>query len=177
MKSRRFCLLEPGVSYFDLYEELQKRGSQFWVDCPGIGWGCTSPGDIVRAGNGALEGCGTWQTFPYGFGPYHDGIFSQSNLGIITKAGFWLMPNPGGFKPFLITVPRKEDLHELVQRIRRLRNRMIIQNAPTIRQVLLSAACLQNRKAWEGDEMSEGALPDERVYEIAEKLNLGYWGF
>lgn len=87
------------------------------------------------------------------------------------------MPNPGGFKPFLITVPRKEDLHELVQRICRLRNRMIIQNAPTIRQVLLSAACLQNRKAWEGDEMSEGALPDERVYEIAEKLNLGYWGF
>ncbi len=32
-----FCLLEPGVSYFDLYEELQRRNSQLWVDCPDIG--------------------------------------------------------------------------------------------------------------------------------------------
>ncbi len=200
-----FCLLEPGVSYFDLYEELQRRNSQLWVDCPDIGWGSVvgnmaergagyTPygdhfmfhcgmevvlpnGDIVRTGNGAMEGSDTWQTFPYGFGPYHDGIFTQSSLGIITKAGFWLLPNPGGFKPFLITVPRKEDLHELVERIRPLRNRMIIQNAPTIRHVLLDAACLRQRKDWEGGQLSEGALPDEKVYEIAEQLDLGYWGF
>ncbi|KAJ1036468.1 hypothetical protein NDA13_000002 [Ustilago tritici] len=134
-----FCLLEPGVSYFDLYEELQKRGSQFWVDCPGIGWDL--PLRFWTLSRRYLLAVEPWY--------HHQGWF-------LTDA------QPGGFKPFLITVPRKEDLHELVQRIRRLRNRMIIQNAPTIRQVLLSAAWLQNRKAWEGDEMSEGALPDER---------------
>lgn len=30
-----------------------------------------------------------------GFGPYPDGIFTQSNFGIVTKMGFWLMPDPG----------------------------------------------------------------------------------
>ena len=81
-------------------------------------------GDIVRTGMGAMPGTDCWQLFPYGYGPYHDGIFTQSNLGIVTKMGFWLMPNPGGYKPFLITVPKKEDLHELMERIRPLRNSM-----------------------------------------------------
>jgi hypothetical protein len=31
-----------------------------------------------------------WQLFPYSFGPYNDGIFSQSNLGIVTKMGIWV---------------------------------------------------------------------------------------
>lgn len=31
-----------------------------------------------------------WQLFPYGFGPYNDGLFSQSNLGIVTKMGIWV---------------------------------------------------------------------------------------
>lgn len=31
-----------------------------------------------------------WQLFPYGFGPYNDGLFSQSNLGIVTKLGIWV---------------------------------------------------------------------------------------
>lgn len=31
-----FYLLEPGVSYFNLYEELQRRNSQVWIDFPDI---------------------------------------------------------------------------------------------------------------------------------------------
>lgn len=26
----------------------------------------------------------------YGYGPYVDGLFSQSNFGIVTKMGFWM---------------------------------------------------------------------------------------
>lgn len=29
------------------------------------------------------------------------GLFSQSNLGIVTKMGFGLMPNPGGFESYV----------------------------------------------------------------------------
>lgn len=28
-----YCLVEPGVSYFDLYKHLQKTGSNLWMDC------------------------------------------------------------------------------------------------------------------------------------------------
>ena len=44
----------------------------------------------VRTGMGALPNAKTWQQYKYGFGPYVDGMFSQSNFGIVTKMGFWL---------------------------------------------------------------------------------------
>lgn len=31
-----------------------------------------------------------WQLFNYGFGPYKDGIFSQSSPGIVVKLGVWV---------------------------------------------------------------------------------------
>ena len=36
---------------------------------------------------GAVPGSNTWQLFQYGFGPFPDGLFTQSNLGIVTKMG------------------------------------------------------------------------------------------
>jgi hypothetical protein len=68
---------------------------------------------------GALPGNNSWQLFPYGFGPTPEydhflpisdfqayflicsGLFSQSNLGIVTKMGFGLMPNPGGYESYV----------------------------------------------------------------------------
>lgn len=128
-------------------------------------------GELVRTGMGALPDNNTWQLFQYGFGPYHDGIFTQSNFGIVTKMGFWLMPNPGGYKPFLITVPNKSDLKELVERIRPLRIGMVIQNAPTIRHVLLDAACHKSKKEWTNGD--DHILSEEEELKIADKLGIG----
>jgi FAD/FMN-containing dehydrogenase len=36
---RHFALVEPGVSYFDLYRHIQERGLKVWVDTPDPGWG------------------------------------------------------------------------------------------------------------------------------------------
>lgn len=63
-------------------------------------------GELMRTGMGAMPqpkkpgeplvplheepGNKCWQLFPYGFGPYNDGLFSQSNLGIVTKMGLWV---------------------------------------------------------------------------------------
>lgn len=63
-------------------------------------------GELMRTGMGAMPrpkeagqkssrldeepGNKCWQLFPYGFGPYNDGLFSQSNLGIVTKLGIWV---------------------------------------------------------------------------------------
>lgn len=30
--------------------------------------------------------------FKWGYGPYVDGLFTQSNFGVVTKMGLWLMP-------------------------------------------------------------------------------------
>ena len=33
------ALVEPGVSYFDLYRYIQERKLKLWIDCPDPGWG------------------------------------------------------------------------------------------------------------------------------------------
>lgn len=90
--------------------------------------------------------------------------------------GIWLMPNPGGYEPFLITVPRKEDLGPMMDIIGQLRVRMVIQNAPTVRHVLLDAACLKSKAQWTGSDTGP-PLGEEEIEKIAKELNLGYWGF
>ncbi|KAF2276817.1 FAD-linked oxidase-like protein [Westerdykella ornata] len=185
------CLVEPGVTYYALHEELVRRGLQdkMWIDCPDLGggsvignaldrgvgytpygdhWGMHSglevvlpTGELVRTGMGALEGANTWQCFPYGFGPYNDGIFSQSNFGIVTKMGMTLMPNPGGYESFMYTFQHDSDLGPLMDIIRPLRISNILENVAQVRHGLqtLSVKGHPRTKYWSG----KGPMP-ESVY-------------
>src|ERR1700735_313471 len=48
-----WALVEPGVSYFDLYRHIQDKGYKLWVDVPDPGWG--SPiGNSLDHGGGYL---------------------------------------------------------------------------------------------------------------------------
>ncbi|PVH84064.1 vanillyl alcohol oxidase [Cadophora sp. DSE1049] len=193
-----FCLLEPGVSYYMLFDEIKKSGKDLWVDVPDLGGGSVignaldrgvgyTPygdhfgmhcgmeiilpnGELMRTGMGALPdrntehgSANTWQLFQYGFGPYADGLFSQSNYGIVTKMGFWLMPNPKGHQTFQITFEKENDLHEIVETIRPLRIRNIIPNVPHLRHIMQEASVYGDRKSfWDGD----GPIPHDKIDEI-----------
>ena len=145
-------------------------------------------GELIRTGMGALphpqadknappheqkpNSC--WHLFNYGFGPYNDGIFSQSSLGIVVKMGMWLMTNPGGYQGYCITIPRDEDLHAAVEIIRPLRVGMVLQNVPTLRHILLDAGVMGHRSDYTS---SDKPLTDEELDGIANKLGLGRWNF
>ena len=109
-----------------------------------------------------------------GFGPYNDGIFSQSSLGIVTKLGIWLMTNPGGYQNYLITIPSDEHLHQAIEITRPLRVGMVLQNVPTWRHILLDAAVHGDRASYTN---STKPLTDPEIDEIAKKLGLGRWNF
>ena len=145
--NRHFCLVEPGVSYIDLYRHIQDRGLKVWIDTPDPGWG--SPvgnaldhgigytlgfyrdhmnahcgmevvlpnGEVMRTGMGAMPGNKTWQEYKHGFGPDPAGLFGQGNYGIVTKMGFRLMPQPEHWRTGLITVPKRADLIGLVNMV------------------------------------------------------------
>ncbi|RYO17125.1 Vanillyl-alcohol oxidase [Alternaria arborescens] len=172
--------MERGVGY-------TPYGDHFMMHC-GIELVLPS-GEVIRTGMGALphphEKGGVppqdqpWndsaQLFNYGFGPYVDGIFTQSNLGIATKMGMWLMPNPGGYQSYLITIPREDDLKQAVDIIRPLRLNMVLQNVPTIRHILLDAAVLGHKSDYTSD--INKPLTDAELDAIAKKLDLGRWNF
>ena len=154
-ESMAYALVEPGVSYFDLYRHIQERNLKVWLDVPGPGWGSpvgnsldrgggyTMPeyrfhfdshcgmevvladGELLRTGMGAMPGAKTWQQYKSGFGPWVDGIFSQSNFGVITKMGFWLMPEPDAFLSGTVIVPRHNDLVPLIDTLNYLENSRI----------------------------------------------------
>jgi FAD/FMN-containing dehydrogenase len=42
------CMVEPGVSYFKLYEEIQKTGFKLWIDTPDLGGGSVLGNAIDR---------------------------------------------------------------------------------------------------------------------------------
>ena len=41
---------------------------------------------------GAMPGNRAWHVYKRGLGPTLDPLFMQSNFGIVTKMGVWLMP-------------------------------------------------------------------------------------
>src|SRR5215472_3035244 len=163
--TNHYALVEPGVSYFDLYRYIQERKLKVWIDVPDPGWGSPignsldrgggytpmrdhfdahcgmeivlANGDIVRTGMGALPGSKTWQQYRYGFGPYLDGMFSQSNFGVVTKMGFWLMPEPEAYRSCVVAVPKHDDLIPLVDMLSYLLNSNIAQGTSTIGSPLL----------------------------------------
>ena len=138
-----YALVEPGVSYFDLYRHIQGRGLKLMMDVPTPGWGSVmgnaldhgagvtplrdhfmtqcgmevvlADGEVLRTGMGALPGAQSWQQYKYGIGPHLDGIFSQSNFGVVTKMGVWLLPEPEVVRALRITAPRHDDVNQMIE--------------------------------------------------------------
>jgi len=194
--SNHYALVEPGVSYFDLYRHIQQRGLKVWIDPPDPGWGSLignalergggytplrdhfdahcgmevvlANGEIVRTGMGALPQSQTWQQYKYGFGPYVDGIFSQSNLGVVTKMGFWLYPQPEAFLSGTVGVGRRDDLYPLVETFAYLMNSGIVQATTTVVSPLSYA-----RDPQLSELRARGSTSDVERYAAEKKIP--YW--
>ena len=171
------CLVEPGVSYFDLYRYIRSHKLKVWIDCPDPGWGSfignaldrgngytlapyrdhwgahcgmevvLANGDVVRTGMGAMPGAKTWQQFKYGYGPHLDGIFSQSNFGVVTKMGFWLMPEPEAYRSGTVMAYRHDDLFKLVDILAYLENLKVMSAMTRVESPLLFGHRLRSRQA------------------------------
>ena len=195
-----YALVEPGVSYYDLYQALQARGAGLWLDPPAAGWGSvigntlergfgTTPygdhaamqcgmevmlanGEIVRTGMGAMNGNHDWQVFKAGFGPSYDAMFMQSNFGIVTKLGIWLMPKPEGYMLCTYKFRHDADLESIVETLRPLKLDDTMQSNAVIESAVRWAAGVSTRKQWYD---GPGAIPDAAIETMTRKLGIGRW--
>lgn len=195
------ALVEPGVTYRQMHDYLKENDIPLWLDPPGSsalagilgnaldrGVGYTPYGDhflfqcgmevvlangeLLRTGMGSIPNSNTWQVFKWGYGPYLDGLFTQSNFGIVTKLGMWLLPEPPAFKPFVVRFNDEADINKIVETLRPLRIGMIIPNAVVIAGALWEAGTFLKRSDYYA---GTGSIPDTAVREIMKEHALGQW--
>jgi len=142
--------VEPGVTQQQLYDFLRARGSRLWMDATGTspaasligntmerGFGHTPYGDHfahvcaleVVLGDGSCIDTGfarfgdvaTAQVYRWGLGPVIDGLFTQSNFGVVTRMTIWLMPAPAHFEAFFFRCDEADDLAAVIDALRPLK--------------------------------------------------------
>ena len=160
-----YAVVEPGVRWFDLYEAIQAGGHKLMLSVPDLGWGSVigntldhgvtylpygtdmaaqcgmevvlANGELMRTGMGAMPGNQSWHLYKRGLGPTPDQLFMQSNFGIVTKMGVWLMPKPECYMPLWLRVWRDDDLGPVVDTLRQLMLDRTIDHVPQIINTVL----------------------------------------
>jgi len=195
-----YAVVEPGVSFFDLHQYFKDNNLKLWMSVPGPGWGSIvgnglergagygyysdhfassrglevvlPNGELLRTGMGALPGSNAWHLFNYGYGPHVEGIFTQSNYGIVTRMGRDLLPEPEFYMSCEINCPRESDLEAVVTALRPFKIDETIRNSLTIMNLELIASFMSVRSQWYD---GNGPIPEEILKVMQEKLNLGRW--
>jgi len=195
-----YALVEPGVRWFDLYQAIEEAGLDLMLSIADLGWGgpvgnmlengvtylpygidwgaqcgmevVLPSGEVLRTGMGAMPGNRSWNLYKRGLGPTLDPLFAQSNYGIVTKLGVWLMPRPEVFMPMWLRVWQEDDIAPLIDTLRRLLLDGTLRMVPTILNALNTAALHTSRADWfEGD----GPIPEAQIDRIARELEIGRW--
>ena len=130
-------------------------------------------GELMRTGMGAMPGNRSWHVYKRGLGPTPDQLFMQSNFGIVTKMGVWLMPYPEVYMPFWVRVWRTTTSAPLVDTLRRLMLDGTIRMVPQIMNTLLLWLGVQHTATqwWHG----EGPIPEAAIDRMARELEIGRW--
>jgi 4-cresol dehydrogenase (hydroxylating) len=96
----------------------------------------------------------------------------QSNFGIVTKMGVWLMPYPEVYMPLWLRVWRDDDLPAVVDTLRELMLDGTIHMVPQILNTIAFGSVSSSRADWwDGD----GPMPEERIDAMASELDIGRW--
>jgi 4-cresol dehydrogenase (hydroxylating) flavoprotein subunit len=195
-----YAVVEPGVRWFDLYDAIKAGGHRLMLSIADVGWGSVigntldhgvtympygvdmgmqcgmevvlANGEVMRTGMGAMPGNKAWHVYKRGLGPTPDQLFMQSNFGIVTKMGVWLMPYPEVYMPLWLTVRNDDDLGPVADTLRELMLDDTIRMVPQILSAPLLASVMSERTQW---WQGEGPIPDETIDTMARELDIGRW--
>lgn len=200
-----FAVVEPGVSYRALYDELVRLGDRLMLDVTSgppeggmignaldkgagytpyfdhFGFSCgfevvLGNGEIIRTGDGAIDSSDlmNWHTSKYSFGPIVDGLFAQSNFGIVTRMGVWLLPRPPAIRSFHFAFPDDSDLAEIVDLCRPLKMSNFV---PTLFRLAndLYACGSEGESSEYAASGGRRSISDEGRRALRESHGLGAW--
>ncbi|KAJ1329849.1 4-cresol dehydrogenase (hydroxylating) flavoprotein subunit [Microdochium nivale] len=195
-----YAVVEPGVTFHDLYQYCVEHKKKVWPSTASIGWGSVmgntldrgtgfaalsnhhqamagievmlADGDTVRTGQFGISNSPSAFISKFTFGPSIEGLFLQSNLGVVTKMSIWLQPQPSAFMSCSFSVPELEDIEPLVDAFAVMRQNGVIPNCVWVSNVV-EGFCIRGvrKDFWPGP----GPIPDWRVKELQKEFGIGYW--
>ncbi|KAH8901818.1 FAD-linked oxidase-like protein [Coniochaeta sp. PMI_546] len=195
-----YAVVEPGVTFIDLYNYCVEHRLKVWPSTASLGWGSVlgntldrgmgfgahfshhqvmagievmlADGDLVRTGQWGISKSQSAFLSKFTFGPSVEGLFLQSNLGVVTKLSIWLMPQPEAFMCCSFSMPAFEDIEVMVDTFGQMRRDGTIPNCVWMTSVI-ETLCISGRREdfWKGD----GPIPQWRVAELQQELNVGHW--
>ena len=197
-----YVTVEPGVTQAQLFAFLQERKSNLWMDCTGAsphcsligntmerGFGHTPYGDhfanscglevvlptgeILETGFARFPGAAAAPLYRWGVGPTIDGLFSQSNLGIITRMTVWLMPAPEYFQAYYFKCPTQESLSPVIDALRPLRMNGTIRSSSHIGNDYKVLSALK-QYPWERTN-GQTPLGEADMEHFRRELKIGAW--
>ena len=196
-----YTVIEPGVTYTQFNAYLRDKGYRLWIDCTdGSGLGSVignalergigetpygdhfgnlcglevvlPDGEIVNIG-GSRQGLKTWHTHKWGVGPYLEGLFTQSNLGIVTQAGIWLMPKPEAYNSFVYEIDDARNLPKVLDCFRQLALSGIVNTKLHMINDFVSMTILTQRIAETVPQ--DGPLGDADLAALRRKYGISPW--
>lgn len=194
-----YVTVEPGVTQRQLFAFLESKKSNLWMDATGSspdcsligntverGFGHTPYGDhfanscglevilpdgqILRTGFAGLPGAKAAEVYRWGAGPSCDGLFSQSNFGIVTRMTIWLMPAPEYFQAYFFQSAHEDSLAQFVEALRPLRMNGTLRSTVHIANDYKVLNGIQQFPAGETEPLTREAMSTYR-----KKLRFGRW--
>ena len=197
-----YITVEPGVTQQQVYAYLQERKSGLWMDATGAspqasllgnaverGFGHTPYGDhfshvcgmevvlpngeVLETGFSRFEGSRTGPLHRWGVGAYLDGLFTQSNLGVVTRMSIWLMPAPEYFQAYFFSCDSADALAPIIEALRPLRLNGTLRSTVHIANDYKVLAGMQ-QYPWE-EAGGRTPLPEEVMKRLRKQLHFGAW--
>src|SRR5262245_18074643 len=130
-------------------------------------------GRILRTGDGAFTGPHTGHIAKYGYGLFLEGLFLQSNFGIVTRLALPLIPRPAVVRAFFFMFPDDEDFGSIIDVIRPLKLNNVV---PSLIKVTSDLYAL-GTEATHPFKRTGGLtlLPDDVRRERQHQYGIGAW--
>ncbi|KAH7376911.1 hypothetical protein B0T11DRAFT_347199 [Plectosphaerella cucumerina] len=195
-----YIVVEPGVTFFDVYNYFAKHKLDLWMSVPALGWGSVlgntvdrghgytisgdrqhfigsmevilPSGEILRTGQWSVPNSPAAHVCANNFGPQVDGLFLQSNLGIVTKIAVAVDVAPASFMDIKIHCPEIDDIGPLIDTLQQLDREGITQSHSMIANINHFAS---HDAAKHEQQTHPGPLLPETIASLKKKYKTGYW--
>lgn len=159
----RFKTLDRGHGYTISGDRQHKIGSMEVV---------LPSGQLLRTGQWGVSNSPSTHACSNNFGPQIDGLFLQSNLGIVTKLAVYVDAAPPAYMNVIVNCPEVEHIAPLIDSLQQLFREDILQNHIHIVNINHFSS-RDSRKHMQ--QQLDGPLTKETLDRMREKYRTGYW--